>query len=272
MQTQNNTFGKAAKTSLFLMASALVAACSGEGVGNLPDVQTGRTIEMPRAALSAFCQNAPAEALELLSAEPMASPADRFFIAAALERSGRVTRARQVYAGLMQTNTRENVSILCGDQIIAHGPVTDEAGRRLAIISRDMALLDANMRPNRPLHAGLPASNKPQQTVLPAAGTRKPVRSKGPVTNIPKPTTNSPFGTWFVHLSSYRSMDNAIKNRPTLEAKYPALQGFIDQWEVDSRGTAIRLGVRLQDKAEADRLCAAVKNSGNYCAVIDTSR
>ncbi|MCK0069274.1 SPOR domain-containing protein [Kordiimonas laminariae] len=272
MQTQNNTFGKATKTSLFILATTLVAACSGGGSSKLPTAQTGRTIEMPRAALSALCQNAPVEALDLLSEEPMASPADRFFVAAALERGGMVTRARQIYAGLMQTNTRESVSILCGDEIIAYGPVPNEAGRRLAVISRDMALLDANLRPTRPLHKGLPASSKPQQTVLPAAGKPTPRRTKGPVTSLPRPTTNSPFGNWFVHLSSYRSMDNAIKNRPTLETKYPALKGFIDQWEVDSGGTAIRLGVRLQDKSEADRLCAAIKNSGNYCAVMDTSR
>ncbi len=274
MQTQNKYFGKATQKLLLCSATMLLAACSGNGfLQSSPTAPSGETVPMPKPALLAICQHNPVEALAILSEEPMASPADTFFTAVALEKSGHATKARQLYAGLMQSPTTENISIICGNETIAHGLISEEAGRRLASISRDLALLDVNMRPAKPLHAGLPHDTMaPKLAAIKPAARPARAKSKGPVTNLPTPVSNSPFGQWFVHLSSYRSTENAMKNTPTLEAKYPAFKGFIDQWEVDSRGTAIRLGVRVSDKPEADSLCAAVKNSGNYCAVMDTTK
>jgi hypothetical protein len=68
-------------------------------------------------------------------------------------------------------------------------------------------------------------------------------------------------------------MENAKTHKATLEKKYPALTGILDQWELNVGGSlAVRMGVRVSVRADADRLCNAVKSQGDYCAVIDTSR
>lgn len=258
--------------SACLLATALaVSACSGSpGIfgGSQPSAQTGSaTQRMADNALSAICSGQAEEAVRLMSLEPLASPTDRFFTAFALEESGRPAAARRLYARIMQSGSLENIQIRCGGEILASGSVSDEAARRLAVVSQNLALLDADLRPTPALHEGLPYKNPPPAT---AGGSSSSY--SGPVINVTAPGSQSPFGQWFAHLASYMSLENAQKNRATLEAQFPALRGIIDQWEVNAGGrTAIRLGIRVENRAEAQRLCQAVKSQGKYCAVIDTS-
>ncbi len=275
MHAQNKIFIKLLKTSMVLSVASLVGACSSGGSSfssNSPSLRSGETMTMGSAAEAALCQNKPGRALAILSAEPFSSPTDKFFMAVALEKSGHANRARQTYASVMQSGSNDNVSLRCGNETIAMGAVTSEAGKRLANISRHLALLDVNMHPRPPLHRGLASMSRPVALppVRSSSGTRKP--NQAPVTTLAAPRNQDPFGDWFVHLASYRSIDNATKSLPVLERKYPALAGNIDQWQVNSSGTAIRLGLRLNNKSEADSICAAIKQSSNYCAVLNTRK
>jgi len=250
-----------------LLSLGLLAACSSVnpfgGDRSTSTGANGGTARMPQDVLSAICEGHPEDAVAVMTSEPLMSSADRFFVALATEQAGHASRARQLYARLMQSGSMDRVSVRCGRDVLAEGSVSDEAAKRLAAVARDLAVLDANLRPLIPLHQGLPPA-------VPVArkGTSAPV---GPARAVNRPGSQSPFGQWFVHLASYRSIENATKNRSTIEAKFPALNGILDQWEVNVGGMAIRLGVRLNDRAEADNLCGAVKSQGAYCAVLDTS-
>ena len=219
--------------------------------------------------LSAICSGRAEEAVRLLSMEPLASPTDQFFTAVALEESGRPAHARQLYARLMQAGSEDRVQIRCGGETLADGTIRDEAARRLVTVSQSLALLDANLRPVQQLHAGLPST---RGTPKSSGKGGNSFAASGPAVPVTAPGSQSPFGQWFAHLASYMSLENANKNRSTLEADFPALKGIIDQWEVDTGGRrAIRLGIRVQNRADAQSLCQAVKSQGKYCAVIDTS-
>ena len=218
----------------------------------------------------AICQGQAQEALDGLLAEPLVSAADRFYTALALEESGAAQRARMIYAGIMQTGSDDIVRARCPDRVLADGPVRDEAARRLAALSELLAMMDVNFAPERALHEGI-ARSGPVRVVDPP---RFPTNlAGGPPRTVARPASQSPLGQWFVHLASYRSIDSAMKNRSTLETKFPSLAGIIDQWELDVGGSpAVRLGVRMSAREDATRLCNAVKSQQEYCAVIDTSQ
>jgi len=251
-----------------LLSLGLLAACSSVnpfgGDRSTPTGANSGTARMQQDVLSAICEGHPEDAITVMTSEPLMSSADRFFVALATEQAGHASRARQLYARLMQSGSMDRVSVRCGRDVLAEGAVSDEAAKRLAAVARDLAVLDANLRPRIPLHQGLPPATAP----VARKGASAPT---GPARAVNRPGSQSPFGQWFVHLASYRSIDNATKNRSTIEAKFPAFNGILDQWEVDVGGMAIRLGVRLNDRAEADNLCSAVKSQGAYCAVLDTS-
>lgn len=258
------------RAAVLMFSAGLLAACSGGSLFNgsgAPTGSNGGTARMQSDVLGAICEGHAEDAIAILTTEPLMSHADKFFVAIATEEAGHPARARMQYARLMQSGSTDKVSVRCGRRILAEGMVSDEAAKRLAAVARDLAVMDANLRPTMPLHQGLPSSMLTSNANA-ATGSTGPV---GPARAVDTPGSQSPFGQWFVHLVSYRSIDAATKNRSVLEARYPSFAGIIDQWEVDAGGLAIRLGVRLSDRAEADRLCGAVKSQGEYCAVMDTS-
>ena len=269
LPTDGNAFylGRAAAMMISL---GLLTACSGGSFfsgGSAPTGANGGTARMQPDVLGAVCEGHAEDAIALMTTEPLMSDADRFFVAIATEEAGHPARARMQYARLMQSGSTDKISVRCGRRVLAEGMVSDEAAKRLAAVARDLAVMDVNLRPTIPLHEGLPSSMLTSSAGA-AAGNSGPV---GPARAVDTPGSQSPFGQWFVHLVSYRTIDAATKNRSVLEAKYPSFAGIIDQWEVDAGGLAIRLGVRLSDRAEADSLCGAVKSQGEYCAVLDTS-
>ncbi len=222
---------------LKLITSALtlgmLTACMGLSTGgNQPTSQTGPgTQRMADNVLSAICSGQAEEAVRLLGMEPLASPTDQFFTAVALEESGRPAHARQLYARLMQSGSQDRVQIRCGGNVLADGTIAEEAATRLVTVSRNLALLDANLRPVQQLHAGLPSASTQTKT----SGSSNSFASSGPAVPVTAPGSQSPFGQWFAHLASYMSLENAQKNRSTLEGLFPALSGIIDQWEVNTR-------------------------------------
>ena len=258
--------------ALKLVPLLLLSACGTmSGIMGSSPAPAGSTVHaLPAALQTAICEGRGQEAIDALTAEPLFSASDRFYTALALEETGSAMRARSLYAAIMQTPSNDIVRASCPDRVLANGPVTDEAAKRLAALSQQLAAMDVNLAPERPLHNGLErtsainAVNNSGSTLSYAGGASQ---------TITRPSSQSPLGQWFAHLSSYGSIESAVSNRATVEKKFPALTGLIDQWELVVNGnTAIRLGVRVGDKSDADRLCNAVKSQGEYCAVIDTSR
>lgn len=256
--------------SLKLLPLLAVAAC-GVLSPSSPSSRGGVLVQDMSSDLEdAVCTGRAQTAADALLAEPLVSPTDRFFVALALEEAGLAPRARLLYANVMQTGSDDIVRARCPDRVLANGPVREEAAKRLAALSELLTAMDVNLSPVRPLHDGIP----PSGPVKAVDGRKFPESfAGGPPRTVVRPASQSPLGQWFVHLASYRSMDNAMRNKPTLETKFPALAGIIDQWELDVGGNlAIRLGVRVADRADANGLCNAVKSQQEYCAVIDTSR
>ncbi len=259
-------------SSIKLLPLALVAACGMLSPNPSASRSNGYMVqEMAPDLQEALCQGRAQQVMDVLLAEPLVSPTDQFYTALALEEAGAGPRARMLYAGVVQTGSQYIVRARCADRVLANGPVADEAGRRLAALSELLTAMDVNLSPVPDLHEGIPASG-PTRVV---DGRKFPASfaASGPPRTVYRPASQSPLGQWFVHLSSYRSIDNAMQNKSTLENRYPALTGIIDQWELDVGGNvAVRLGVRVSEKSDADRLCTAVKSQQDYCAVIDTSR
>jgi len=270
MHVLNNPAHRAGSAVCAVLSLGLLAACSSGGIfsGNTPS--GGGTTRMPSNAQDAICEGRADDAVAIMTKEPLASAADRFFVAVAMDEAGHAARSRMLYVNLMQGGSTDRVTINCGSRLLANGTVSGEAARRLAAVTRDMAALDANLRPPMPLPFGLPSS-EPTYTVATNSNASGNLPT-GPARAVNKPSSQSPLGQWFSHLASYRSFDHAVANRSTLEASFPGLKGIIDQWEVDVNGLAIRLGVRMNSKAEAEDLCGAVKSQGAYCAVMDTSK
>lgn len=256
----------------------VLAACGGgnlQGSGPVASLTEGPVQALSPNLEASICNGRAQEAIDSLSAEPLVSATDRFYTALALEETGAVNRARLMYARVMQTGSTDSVRASCFDRVLANGPVVDEAGRRLAALSQYLTAMDVNLAPPTRLHDGI-APSGPIRVVDPVrfSGRNTSSHANSMSTGaLSKPTSQSPLGRWFVHLASYRSIDAATKNRSTLEAKFPQLAGIIDQWELDVDGsTAVRLGVRVSERTDANTLCNSVKSQQEYCAVIDTSQ
>ena len=261
------------RTGLKLVSGALalllLAACGTGGMTRGPRPQSASLQRASNAVEQAMCEGRAIDAARILISEPLSSPADRFYTGLALEESGKPVAARRIYASLMTSGSRDMVFLRCGNETLADGTVGAEAGRRLAIIASELQSMDAaRMQPVRLDHS-LPAiTEKPADVARtsPAAG------NTGPRRDVSRPNGSSPLGRWFAHLASYRSYEQAVSSKSILEKKYPALSGIIDQWEVNVGGFALRLGVRLGEKSDAQTLCGQVKSQGDYCAVLDTSQ
>ena len=245
--------------ALCLLALSACGGMSGPG----PSAQVMR---VSNTVESAICEGRAADAVTTLSSEPLSSPSDRFYLGLAYEESGRPITARRIYAGLMSSGANDQVYLRCADRVVASGSVSVEAGRRLAEIAGQLQQMDAARMGAVQLPDGLASvSDKPANTVRtsPANMAR---------TAVTRPGSSSPLGRWFAHLSSYRSYEHAEENKSTLEKQFPALTGMIDQWEVNVNGLAVRLGVRISERGDAQLLCNQVKSQGEYCAVLDTSQ
>ncbi|SDE59500.1 MULTISPECIES: hypothetical protein [Kordiimonas] len=252
-----------AKGAGFALSLLLVAACSSGPSGPKPTAGAKRA---PNQVANALCEGRAADAVTMLTAEPLSGPVDRFFTALAMEKSGHPVSARKIYASLMTSGATDPVYLDCGSEVFANGTVSGEAARRLAVIAQDLRSLDVAATRPQTLHEGLPTLDGSSiSAVRPSSGF-----SSTPMT-VYRPASTSPLGRWFAHLESYKTYQSAQANKPTLEAKFTSLKGYIDQWEVNVSGGVVRLGVRLDEREDARRLCQQVKSNGDYCAVLDTA-
>ncbi|MCJ9428293.1 hypothetical protein [Kordiimonas marina] len=253
------------KAVLGLVPLAMLAACVG---GPSPSAMgPGPTRAASPAVQSALCEGRADDAIKILSSEPLAAPSDQFYKALAYETGGQPIVARKLYAELMNAGYQGNVSLRCGNDYLANGTISDEAGRHLAMIAQQLQAMDVAAAPMPTLGNGLPSMSSM------TSSHRATVRhTSSHAMTVTRPASQSPLGRWFVHLASYRSLEHAKANKPTLEKMFPALAGILDQWEVDVHGFAVRLGVRLNDHQEAENLCQSIKAQGQYCAVLDTQK
>ncbi|NVJ70023.1 MAG: hypothetical protein HWE08_06700 [Alphaproteobacteria bacterium] len=252
------------KGASFALCFLLLAACGGSD-GNISPVAGAK--HPTRQVENALCEGRPDDAIAILSSEPLAGPVDRFYTALAMEKGGRPVTARKIYAALMQQGATDTVFLRCGNVVLANGIVSEEAARRLATIAQELRALDVAAATPRKLHAGLPTING---NGISASSSPARSFSSTPMA-VYRPQSTSPLGRWFAHLESYKSYQSALESKPVLEGKFPALKGYIDQWEVKVAGGVVRLGVRLDSKDDAVRLCRQVKSNGDYCAVLDTN-
>lgn len=265
MPKANSIRTHAAKTGAsFALSLLMLTACGSTPEFQAPVQNVQRASNNIEAAI---CEGRAEQASEILSSEPLAGPVDQFYKALAHEKSGMAISARKLYAQVMQMGSQQAVFMRCGSEILANGTVSQEAGRRLATLAQELRAMDVMMTPPTRLHSGLPV----RQTSGSTTPTSAPTTTFNIPTDVFRPKSTSPFGRWFAHLASYKSYQNALNNKGTLEKEFPALEGYIDQWEVSVAGGAVRLGVRLDDRDDANRLCRQVKSNGKYCAVLDTT-
>lgn len=262
MPNHSSPLGTIFVKSACVMLPFLLIACGSTGGGM--DTPVNQAQRAGSAIEAAICEGRAGDAVQILTAEPLVSPTDRFFKGLAFEQYGYAVSARREYAALMQSGNQERVFLRCGRETLANGSVSDEAARRLAIVAQQLRAMDVTTPNTRSLPVGLPGRGG-NPTSSTAGYT-----SSSPMT-VSRPSSTSPLGRWFAHLASYSSYQNAQTNKPTLEKKFPSLAGYIDQWEVNLRGGAVRLGVRLDSRDDATRLCNQVKSNGDYCAVLDTN-
>ncbi|WP_417449949.1 hypothetical protein [Kordiimonas sp.] len=265
-----HTGNSGARAALGLVFLLVVTACAAGGPSRRSVAPDARAQPIAPAVEQALCEGRATDAARILTSEPLSSPADRFYTGLALEESGRPIAARRIYASLMTSGARDTVFVHCGNTVLADGPISAEAGRRLALVATRLQAMDVARTEPLQFTGALPTTReKPADTTrkTPASSAATAQRS-----DVTRPSGSSPLGRWFAHFASYRSYDHAMTGKSSLEKQYPALSGIIDQWEVNVGGYALRLGVRLSDRADASSLCAQVKSQGEYCAVMDTSQ
>jgi len=117
--------------------------------------------------------------------------------------------------------------------------------------------------------ADLAGRQKAQPTVQKI--TPKPAGTTGPF-DVIRPDSVSPSGLYLAHLTSYQDEGNIEPSIRALEERYPALLDSFSTWSVGENNTQIwRVGVRTINFSDAEALCEAIKKTGDYCRVLDTT-
>jgi len=254
-----------------LLCSTLLAACAGLG-GSKPAASVPSLIAEP------FCRGDYIAAAETLSASGAMNNANRFYAAYIADLSGHGARARPLYAEVAASGDRTPVSLDCSGKRTL--PANEAAAGRLAAVAMELRGMDAAAAPPFQLHKGLPHTKpvRVAETSLPAAAQpAKPVATPKPASRsstapveLAAPASRNPAGRWFAHLTSYFSAEEAAGALAALGRRYPAVNGMFDTVQVVAKGRdAWRVGVRADDWADADRMCVAIRNAGDYCHVID---
>ena len=112
----------------------------------------------------------------------------------------------------------------------------------------------------------VPAS-VPTPTALKAAAEPKPPREPTRVAAPARPPTAAPDRSWRVQLGAYGDETEARSRWGAIAGKIKALSGLTPSYERFGRFTRLRAGP-LGGKADASRLCAAARASGQDCFVV----
>ncbi|WCL54208.1 hypothetical protein [Gimibacter soli] len=240
---------------------------------------------IPKAIAKPFCEGDYEAAAAALSASGNTDIASRFYAAYIAELLGHGGRIRPLYMALASSDDRTPVALSCSGKSIL--PVNEAASGRLTVIAFALRSMDAAVGVPFKLHRGLPETKPVRVPSAPAtAATPTPAKSSSPKPVAPKPdrpapspsievtapASHDPNGRWFAHLVSFFEAAEAAESVKGEIRRYPALAGMFDTMQVTAKGRDTwRVGVRTSDWSDADRLCVAVRASGDYCRVIDTA-
>lgn len=253
------------KAGFILCCALFLTACMGAGSGAGPAVTAGK---MPGGLKQALCSNEPSTALGILN-KVEETPSNRLFAAIALYQGGKAVTARGMLATLARAGHSDGVKIKCGS-LNLQGTVSAVAAEQLVDIQRLLVAHDVQLVPKQTLHSSLEAREDTAKATAPKAPKNAAAELLKVNTTITMPLTANMNGTWFAHFASYFDQSKANTAISTFEKRYPALQGALDLWRVNSRmGTVWRVGVPVEEWSDADRLCIAVKASDDYCKVYD---
>ena len=279
-----------AKTLFALgMMTPVLGACQSMGAHST----SGTALAPSPDAVTVLCSTTPAPSALMTATssgdDEMAQAS--FLTALANDLSGHGVTARRYYADVVSGPVDMDIRIICPDgRVLANGAIKNIASRSLVRIAGDLRAHDVVMTPPRTLHAGLPAQDpdentdgdgstgedgrydplreKPRLPAPPQTGSAARTAPATPVT-VTTPPSASRSGTWFAHLTSYRTAEAAAAGVQALERQYPALQGLIDEWQVNVTGTVWRLGVTTVNWQDANTLCEEIRANGPYCRVLD---
>ncbi len=264
------------------LALSLNACISMPDFGGGSDVKTSSATDakaptgsssVSGAVISALCGGRNQEALDRLNTQP-SSISNLLLKAVALEKSGLPVKARNAYATVARSGNRQKMNVKC-KAVPLRGPLVEVASKRLIALQRKLVALDMDFMANTTkLHDSLGTPTPPKPVRKNSAKTKAKNRdTKGLkliALDVTRPRSHHPQGSWYAHLASYSSYENAIEYTSTLEKSYPALKGAISIWQISTaNGQAFRLGVPVEQWSEADRLCVTIRSTGEYCRVLD---
>ncbi|UTW55240.1 SPOR domain-containing protein [Kordiimonas sp. SCSIO 12610] len=291
---------KRLKSSSLMISCVIILSACGAGNSldttniNDPDTLGANEVVTLGPIETAICENRPEGVPSILSQFQSFQTYDRFLSAYAYELDGHPIRAKAIYTSLDKTTLDDTaVSLTCGNTKHFEGTIRAIITMRLSAIDSQLKSLGVNfVGPLKPLHAGLAAAPRQPiqivQTPTPEPIVRKAAEKPKAIKPNDKPSQANPFfkplevtlpesvnanGRWFSHIASYGTLENANSYRSRLEDKYPALVGHIQDWQVTAKnGTAWRLGVRVNEWSDADRLCVIIRSKEEYCRVLDTAK
>lgn len=283
------------KSSLLLFGLMVTAGCGMTAEIGKPSRSINNLRANPIA--NAICAGRQSEIVTSIDSQSIFMVSDRFLIAYAYEMAGHPIRAKVIYQSIENYRPdNENIALTCEGSSLFEGNILDLSFERIGIIDAKLQKLDVNFAPsNGPVHQGLPPMEVIHKKV--AAGIEKTETTQPKAQATPKDETNSapqqsnkqnaffrPLkvtlpksagtdGQWFAHIASYKTQENANLYKTKLEGIYPELSGHIDEWQVNSNnGPTWRLGVRIREWSDADRLCVIIRSKEEYCRVLDTTK
>lgn len=252
-----------------LSISLTLGACSSSGFGGSSQAPNSAMSAMASDLQAAYCNGRGTDIVDALRGEPLASPADQFYLAISLEQTGQVLGARDIYTELAKRRDAGSINVACGGTRVISGSIAEEALAKLTRLSVKLADYDIRLGPPIKMHDGLPKreDDGSQKSVARPQGPTEPDPS------IAAPTSASSAGLFFAHLTSYRSEENIATGIAQLTRFYPGLSGVLGSWETASpSGPIWRVGVRTIDFNDAETLCTQIERGGAYCRVLDTTQ
>ncbi len=287
----------AQKSRLLALGLFLLTGCAtpfdAAPPSKAPNTQSTSLTLSPAEA--AICNGQYKEVHTILKTKFELPPKSRFLDAYAYELGGHPIKAISIYQSLAAANLATGpMSLKCMNQTHFTGDFHEIIAARIHIITAQLTEMGVRQSIlTAPHHSGLPPTIKQavQQTSIqndPVPPSANKVKKTAAELQGQKPKAKNPFfkhlevtlpdsvsanGQWFAHIASYRTEENANSYHGKLEEQYPALKGNTQKWQITtSKGPTWRLGVRVNEWSDADRLCVIIRSKEEYCRVIDTTK
>ncbi|NQV99100.1 MAG: SPOR domain-containing protein [Rhodospirillales bacterium] len=198
-----------------------------------------------------------------------------------VERTGRPVQAWELYSSLAEGNYGKTTSLSCDKVLVYGGAVSDVARFRSIWLAQSLKAQGVELTPPIPPMTS-PATPEPprqaQMVILPppfsefASNDMPDAAPAVPVREVPTMASPSNAGV-FVHLASYKGpkalergwTEISSRHKAVLSGQQKATRSFVQK---DNKGTILRLGVQIADRAAAQSLCKALKAERQYCMVL----